>query len=756
MTPNLQFGSEAPESNYAILLSIFGTVPLLLMVLLCTCWKRTRQKDELMGLPGIVTPKNPEELTDDIIAKPILNGLITIDIVVDDVDSNKRPTSLTQHRRSLPDIPIPDLTLHCDPNDNSSDLYDTVHHPYNIGGSSITDQPTSQPDDPYSRVESNSKRTENPYAVVNENTNKSNEINNYEIEGTISAAAKLLLPSTSQIPPTAHGANHPHAPPPLPLPSPTNSLSSSMNNSCQQMTVDAAHNPATDNISAARAMRGDWAASQELPYITPPNVTGGGGAQVNFSGDSQDSSKGYTSITVRAPLKDIRKDAPYSDDSDEMYQTIPDQSNYTSGSETYAQIQPQITVAVEINNQHLQEQANLDYINETNAAASTESSSKVAQHSHSRQGSNSSSIQNISSPKPERRPVNSPLPPTPSSVAASLDKPIQNLNDMYAKVNKKPKRNDLDESKNPSTKLASTPPVEQVSDKTYVRKIEHNYETIKTSPKKNSQQQNSLDSDPGYEKLQPRTANAAEPATLDLSDPNYEQLRPKSPTSSSLQHPANNSTTSSVNSACQQQQLTVDGYSVIRHQGRQSTQSSVSSDILTRNSLDEPNYESMPNSENSDLSCDLNVEQPQKELLNVEYKRLHSNSDDCDSLKRLRDKVTNRSSNTSKSSGLADLSSATSNSDDLIDPNYESLNKSNQDEPNYESVKYDDVDTKALMGEEDKLLGKQEVEGYDDGYEKIRKNSGKTDKRKSDNPDYETIGRQNKSHLGDADDFFEV
>lgn len=788
MSPNLPFGGKGTESHYAILLTILGTVPLLLMVILCACWKRTRQKDEWTDVPGTVIHKNPEENINDStyirhFEQPILNGSITVDVVIDDANSNKRPSSMIKHRRSLPDIPnTPDQTLLCDPNgDNSSDLYATVHPPYNTGGSSLTDPQSSisQPDDPYARVDSSKKKIENPYAVVNENSNKlmlSELSNGGDNTGNISLAEIALLPSTSNPTSTCQIV---HSPPSLPLPSPTNSTSgvnSTIRISSNNHQAD--NNSVTDIICAADAVCGALAASQELPYMTPPNVNNNGvlGPQVNFSGDSQDSSKGYTSITVRAPIKDI-KDA-YSDDSDEMYQTIPDANNqsiYTSGSETYAQIQPQITVAVEINNSHLQEQANLDYNNENNAA--NNDSTKQQHYGHSRQGSNSSSIQNLGSPKPEKRPANSPLPPPPSSVASSsnLDKPIQNVNDMYAKVNKKPKINDLyeDKSKNPCNKLPAAPPLDQVTDKKYVRKkIDHNYETIKTSPKK-SQQQNSLDSDPGYERLQPRSS-ITEPGyesvssnstALEFMDPNYEQLRPKSPPTSTLQN--NISTASSVVNSTN---LTVDGYSVIRHD-RQSNQSSVSSDILTnttaRNSLDEPNYESMPNSENSES---VSVEKEQNLLNIVEYKRLHNASDEGDCKKKQNSKSTCSNIDLNLSNATSKDDSANSSQLDDLDPNYESLNKlensANNDEPNYESVKYDTLsdESKLLLARKD---GKQEVEGYDDGYEKIKKNFGKIDKRESENPDYETIGKvvnnsekivgeNSRVNLRGGDDFFEV
>lgn len=130
------------------------------------------------------------------------------------------------------------------------------------------------------------------------------------------------------------------------------------------------------SIPAASAIAGHISASQELPYMTPPIYQPG----QHFSGDSQDSSKGYTSISVREPLANIiaqtnqqnahrkRKElsdshyATVSDDSDEMYAAIEDPNHqggdplYTSGSETYAQIQPpnQMTVAVEINTSQLE------------------------------------------------------------------------------------------------------------------------------------------------------------------------------------------------------------------------------------------------------------------------------------------------------------------------------------------------------------------------------------------------------------------
>lgn len=233
---------------------------------------------------------------------------------------------------------------------------------------------------------------------------------------------------------------------------------------------DAATRPA--EIPAASAIAGRVSASQELPYMTPPIVQPAQAQpqpmhapppQLHFSGDSQDSSKGYTSISVREPLANIlaqtksaqqqslqqRKfqDSHYatvSDDSDEMYAAIEDPNApgelYTSGSETYAQIQPMV-VNVEVNTpttttttttpgtvNHspgalpgLMERSSSPQTM-TTSTTSTELPSVIATLppvAHSRQASSSSSIGGIlGSPKPEKRQANSPLPPTPKGNSA--------------------------------------------------------------------------------------------------------------------------------------------------------------------------------------------------------------------------------------------------------------------------------------------------------------------------------------------------
>lgn len=164
--------------------------------------------------------------------------------------------------------------------------------------------------------------------------------------------------------------------------------------------------------------------------------------------------EGYTSISVREPLANIiaqtkkqnaqirRRDladshyATVSDDSDEMYAAIEDPNNpvelYTSGSETYAQIQPQeqLVVSVEINPvpthpnnppMHLPSipsaSPNSSSMNSATPRNSmNEATVEMLKAAHSRQASSSSctsSVGNLGSPKPEKRQANSPLPPTP-------------------------------------------------------------------------------------------------------------------------------------------------------------------------------------------------------------------------------------------------------------------------------------------------------------------------------------------------------
>lgn len=134
---------------------------------------------------------------------------------------------------------------------------------------------------------------------------------------------------------------------------------------------------------------------------------------------------------------------------DEMYAAIEDPNNpgselYTSGSETYAQIQPTpITIAVEINNtapyhpppppvsfssqsiptlpqssltRFPNRPSSSTHIHPAIEETTVVNTAENKINFHSRQASSSSctsSVGNIGSPKPEKRSANSPLPPTP-------------------------------------------------------------------------------------------------------------------------------------------------------------------------------------------------------------------------------------------------------------------------------------------------------------------------------------------------------
>ncbi|KAH8381260.1 hypothetical protein KR093_000725, partial [Drosophila rubida] len=423
-------------------------------------------RNDLLGLEGMVKLKNPDEI---VVLNSGHNGAAAASATVvatsnslvhtsesqaelnastvSNADSEKR--SSTAAHRSLPDIPV------AEQQDNGSELYETVADKQLANAHNQSPQPSlkkqtsvsqhssiSQADDvssPYSRVKgiphdyAKVRATEHPYAQLN-------------APSTSSAAAVAATTMTAASSSQEHG---------------TDSLqrgSQLSAGSTQHLNDDAT--PQVE-IPAASAIAGMISASQDLPYMTPPI------ANQHFSGDSQDSSKGYTSISVREPLANILAQQPaikvtartvaltrdandshyatVSDDSDETYAAIEDPNNrhipnatdiYTSGSETYAQIQPMqsnpIVVAVEINNSSSLSAGNATLTSSGQSTSNTSThrmSSSSMEHAgpvpphvdslraqmHSRQASSSSSVCNLGSPKPEKRQANSPLPPTPKA-----------------------------------------------------------------------------------------------------------------------------------------------------------------------------------------------------------------------------------------------------------------------------------------------------------------------------------------------------
>jgi hypothetical protein len=488
------------------------------------------------------------------------------------------------------------------------------------------------------------------------------------------------------------------------------------------------HSGLAVDIPAASAVAGGIAASPELPYMTPP-VT-----QPNFSGDSQDSSKGYTSISVREPLanimaqtKEMNKkrelDQHYStvsDDSDDVYTTIPDPNNqiYTSESETYARIPAHpITIEAEVNPTPSRCLAENDELYDEPAPQppppSVNSLKQVAGHSHSRQASSSSSIANVGSPKPEKRQANSPLPPPPPCSSFDFGQTPRNLDDLYAKVHKTKKKEDSDGEKTPekgkkngdNASRKSVSSCSSSEDKKFApaeqRHKEHNYETLRKS--------NRDCSDPGYERIrheEPGYASINGPESITSSDPGYEVLkqRPSSeidPNYEELQHRSSNASECAGYSKIKYNNTLTDGYSVVNKQNKSDEKSRTSSSYGSNSqdlSLDEPNYESMPS---ESLSSDHN------------YAALKSTGSESD-------------------------------------PNYESVNQS---DPNYESVR--DLEEPPYERLHDGDSG-SDVQGYEKvrgrGYENIdtsesSNGAGGDAKSQKSGPPYEHLNNDTDSEV---------
>lgn len=258
-----------------------------------------------------------------------------------------------------------------------------------------------------------------------------------------------------------------------------------------------------------------------------------------------------------------------------MYAAIEDPNNagdlYTSGSETYAQIQAPMTVAVEINatapppssshqastSQSTQTGIRFSRISSSNHQAipndeTSVSNAEALKNLHSRQASSSSctsSVGNIGSPKPEKRQANSPLPPTPKGQHQSRNStssimeyhegaklkdsnnnsskvkqsPSKDLEGMYAKVMKKNKLSSV-----PSENSSPVLNRHEVNDVTVgIAEIQvktgNEYETI---DKKRNRTRNSETSDAGYETI-PADRNNNKEAAKHPTATHYAQIGEK-------------------------------------------------------------------------------------------------------------------------------------------------------------------------------------------------------------------------------------
>ncbi|XP_050536369.1 uncharacterized protein LOC126902803 isoform X2 [Daktulosphaira vitifoliae] len=468
---------------------LFTTI-LLIFACICGCHKSV-PKNELLGLAGMVKITNP-----DIEPELIDKNLSTNPSPTNSAKRSSAGATLSSATRSLPDLPVETprgsdavATAVWYGGDTNSELYATVEENKNENKadslkyknnilSPSSDENASKSECVYACVKKENPYDkllqEHPYAKVGVN-NQNNQANNSQ---------RIEKSSSSE-----------------------------------SIDMDVVDRGIPDqDIAAASVIAGDESASVNIPYMTPPigpteNPLNEQIRQGHYSGDSHDSSR-YTSISVREPLSrimtniqngnGISTDSHYafvSDDSDEMYAAIIDPTNnvYTSGSETYAQIPS-------INNAPVSMAAN-------NIYPSTSHNNENEQTlTHSRKDSSSSNV-STNSPKPEKRPANSPLP-----------KPPEHLDEMYAKVMKK--RNDSSEQL-----PAPIMPSALYDEGIYDRLVEPNL------PR-------SLDIDPNYEELRPtnhgyarikKVDNQSEPDYASLTrtitaeyvenDPNYESLK---------------------------------------------------------------------------------------------------------------------------------------------------------------------------------------------------------------------------------------
>ncbi|KAL9893599.1 uncharacterized protein ACN2A1_008644 isoform 1-T1 [Glossina fuscipes fuscipes] len=365
MVNETEFHQE--EFYYMLLMTMNVSFSFVIILAACLCCKKNVHKNDLMGLEGMVKLKNPDEvMVVTIVNSSESHGDLNTS-TASQGESEKRAS--TAAHRSLPDIPVAESN-----GDNGSELYETVADKTLIESQIQNKSPNpslkkqvsvsqhssmSQADDvssPYSRVKNSPhdyaklRPTEHPYAQLNA-PSISQGLSAASNEDVAVSDGAIILNSET------HNRNSQH--------------SNNSHNRSDSPQVE---------IPAASAIAGMVSASQDLPYMTPPITN------QHFSGDSQDSSKGYTSISVREPLnilaqqqvqpsqkqaithsRDVNDShyATVSDDSDETYAAIEDPNLhqnfnisadiYTSGSETYAQIQPMqiansVVISVEINN----------------------------------------------------------------------------------------------------------------------------------------------------------------------------------------------------------------------------------------------------------------------------------------------------------------------------------------------------------------------------------------------------------------------
>ncbi|XP_053981109.1 uncharacterized protein LOC128877643 isoform X1 [Hylaeus volcanicus] len=757
------------------LLSFLGFI----FACICSC-RKNENKNEFLGLDGMVTLNNTENEGFDGIPTTNASRLATQDAI----DNGKRASGAN---RSLPDIPKDKDKRPEDPGESASqDIYEATE---TIGDHSelyatVQDtgveeetceqemQQTSQQNSstretsvhPYSRfASSNSDTVEHPYAqlqnVQKVETSQSNRNN-------IKPAIDTEKPSTSTSPATGN----PVAPPRTRRSSSHNSLLSTDIAPC--------------DIQAANAISGGIQANQELPYITPPLLMllpqplqpQPNSPQQHFSGDSQDS-KGYTSISVREPLANIiaqtkticRQNqsirpltdphyATVSDDSDEMYAAIDEQDKiYTSGSETYAQIQPTITEVQRTvqTEQTLYSRApsRSDEVHPAPQPPSVDSLRHVA-HAHSRQASSSSansSIMNPGSPKPEKRQANSPLPPPPevmTDMYASIEKRTKpeertkltlsngkSLEDMYAKVMKKKKEGEEQSDAQISLHTAEvvTAPSRKLSLVEINRTSWSSHESTEIQKKELDSTYYSVSNNSiGNTDLEPDIPKIGKIVCDDVDADVSVSASPEASKNKGHGYEALNSDISKKNSlirtSCDPNYEVLRPQRLIANDTDYRTNNVVSATVSARNSTDLSTTYTIPLKHRQ--TSNASSEDPGYEKVRLR-RRIETDLDT--------DSEPNYES-MPHDSGEPNYASVCRPGDSDTDPNYESVNHG---DPNYESVKYMSV----ARHEEPPY---EQVNSFKsdqclDGYEKVKKHLF--------NADYERIQRSTEPiSNGDTDD----
>lgn len=412
---------------------------------------------------------------------------------------------------------------------------------------------------------------------------------------------------------------------------------------------------------------------------------------------------------------------------------------YTSGSETYAQIQAPIIVAVEINASappQSQQASTSQGSNRFNRMSSSNHSAinpieeapvEALKNLHSRQASSSSCTNStVGSPKPEKkRQANSPLPPTPkasrNSTSSVLEyhegakikdsnnnpnkikqSPSKDLENMYAKVMKKNKLSSVP-SENSSPILPrhdppSTNDATQTSEISF--KVGNEYETI---DKKRNRTRNSDLNDAGYETI-PADRNNNKDTRIDdpTLTPHYAQIgdnreQPSKAKMSLFQEPG-------YEAPAQLDSIDDPKYEVLLKVDKKVKEAQSNADSLSEY---DPNYEIVNNPQEKALSSSsstlvdegyAHIEKNLKDLSDDEsipgYSTIKKIEPAVNSIKHDGDSDSNIYSSIPVVVQTAVTPSTDSNSsrmDYTVNNNYESLSNSESttlDEPNYESVKY--------------------------------------------------------------------